>query len=104
MGPGVYLSGNLPEFHTDLVFSYLVYTFGWVVGAVVIISALALLIIMASVAKQVKDSYGFLLVSGLTSILALHFIWNIFMTVGFAPISGINLPLSAMVALKWLLT
>ncbi|MDO7786576.1 FtsW/RodA/SpoVE family cell cycle protein [Desulforamulus aquiferis] len=91
-GQGFTFSGNLPEFHTDLVFSYLVYTFGWVVGAVVIISALALLIIMASVAKQVKDSYGFLLVSGLTSILALHFIWNIFMTVGFAPISGINLP------------
>lgn len=91
-GQGFTFSGNLPEMHTDLIFSYIVYTFGWVAGAVVIILALTLITLMKSVVNQVKDKFGKLLVTGLTSILALHFLWNILMTVGFAPISGISLP------------
>jgi len=41
---------------------------------------------------QVKEQYGRLLVIGLTSIFTIHFFWNILMTLGFAPISGFNLP------------
>jgi cell division protein FtsW (lipid II flippase) len=91
-GQGFNFGGNLPELHTDLIFSYLVYTFGWVSGAVVAMLALALIVIMIGAAKQVKDRFGRLLISGLTSILALHFIWNILMTLGYAPITGISLP------------
>ncbi|MEG6615187.1 FtsW/RodA/SpoVE family cell cycle protein [Peptococcaceae bacterium 1198_IL3148] len=91
-GQGFNFAGNLPELHTDLIFSYLVYTFGWLGGAVVVLLALALIVKMISVVKQIKDGFGRLLVSGLTSILALHFIWNILMTLGYAPISGIGLP------------
>ncbi|SHK39849.1 FtsW/RodA/SpoVE family cell cycle protein [Desulforamulus aeronauticus] len=91
-GQGFTFSGNLPEFHTDLIFSYIVYTFGWVAGAVVIILAVALTAIMIDLVKRVKDKFGRLLVTGLTSILGLHFLWNILMAVGLAPISGISLP------------
>lgn len=91
-GQGLSFSGNLPEVHTDLIFSYIVYTFGWVGGGVVVILALALIAMMMGVAMQVKDHFGRLLVSGLTSIVALHFMWNILMAFGFAPISGVSLP------------
>ncbi len=91
-GQGFTFAGNVPEFHTDLIFSYMVYTFGWVAGAVVIILAIALAVIMLGLTKQVKDKFGRLLVTGLTSILGLHFLWNILMAVGLAPISGISLP------------
>ncbi|MTI79534.1 MAG: FtsW/RodA/SpoVE family cell cycle protein [Firmicutes bacterium] len=91
-GQGFTFSGNLPEIHTDLIFPYIVYTFGWVAGAVVIMLSVALIVIMTSVVTQVKDKFGRLLVTGLTSILAIHFLWNILMTIGFAPISGISLP------------
>ncbi|ABO48861.1 peptidoglycan biosynthesis protein, FtsW/RodA/SpoVE family [Desulforamulus reducens MI-1] len=91
-GQGFTFSGNLPEIHTDLIFSYMVYTFGWVAGAIVIMLALALIAIMTGVFRQIKDKFGKLLVAGLTSILGLHFLCNILMTVGFAPISGISLP------------
>lgn len=91
-GQGFTFGGNLPELHTDMIFSYIVYTFGWAGGAVVTMLALSLIAIMISAVKQIKDGFGRLLVSGLTSILALHFIWSILMTLGYAPISGISLP------------
>ncbi len=91
-GQGFAFSGNLPELHTNLIFSYIVYTFGWVAGISVIVLALALIAKMAGLIKQLKDEFGRLLVAGLTVIVALHFLWNVLMTVGFAPTSGIGLP------------
>lgn len=91
-GQGFDMVVNLPELHTDFIFSYIVHTFGWVAGALVVVLALALLGIMISLAIKIKDRYGRLLVGGLTCILAMHFSWNILMTFGYAPISAISLP------------
>ncbi|GAB6180376.1 FtsW/RodA/SpoVE family cell cycle protein [Desulfotomaculum defluvii] len=91
-GQGFSMVVNLPEIHTDFIFPYIVHAFGWVAGAVVVVLALALVGIMMSVAIKIKDRYGRLMVGGLTCIFAMHFIWNILMTLGYAPLSDINLP------------
>lgn len=83
---------TLPEIHTDMVFTYLVYTFGWLAGLAIIAAAVALVIRMIRLARQVKDTYARLLVTSVTSIFLVQFFWNIFMTIGLMPFMAIGLP------------
>lgn len=82
----------LPGVHSEFVFTYIVYAFGWLAGAVVILLGCALLVRMAKVAQGTKDQYGRLLITGLAGLLLTQFAWNVLMNVGLAPISGVSLP------------
>lgn len=84
--------GAIPEIHTDFIFTYIVYTFGWIAGIILIVLAITFLLRMSWVAMVVKDNYGKLLVSGFVTIFSVGFLWNILMNLGLAPISGVGLP------------
>jgi len=83
----------LPHLHTDFIFTYIVYSLGWITGLAVVVLATALLVRIFRVSKLVKDRYGQLLVSGLVGILMIQFYWNILMTMGLAPLAAFSLPL-----------
>lgn len=85
-------TGFLPEIHTDLIFTYIVYSFGWLAGLLLVLLAAALVFRMIRVARCIKDGYGRLLVISMVSLLFVQFLWNILMCVGLAPLSGIGLP------------
>lgn len=86
-------AGSLPSVHGDLILAYVVYTFGWISGLAVLALAITLILRMNHVARQAKDLYGRLLVTGLTVIFAVQFIWNILMLLGLSPVFGdFNLP------------
>jgi len=86
LGQGFNLpAGTLPSLHTDLIFTSIVYSFGWIAGLAVVVLATALFIIILRVARLVRDRYGRLLVSGLVGMLMIQFYWNILMTLGLAP-------------------
>jgi len=82
----------LPELHTDFIFTFITYTFGWIASILLITFVVMFLIRIAYIARQVKISYAKLLISGFVSILAVQFLWNIFMNLGLAPLSGVGLP------------
>ncbi|AGL00004.1 FtsW/RodA/SpoVE family cell cycle protein [Desulfoscipio gibsoniae] len=86
-------AGTLPSLHTDLIFTSIVYSFGWIAGLAVVVLATALFIRILRVARLVRDRYGRLLVSGLVGMLMIQFYWNILMTLGLAPLTGFSLPL-----------
>lgn len=92
-GNGFTLKPNtIPELHIDFLFTYIVYTFGFV-SATIVISLIAMFIIkLINVATITKNSYGKLLVSGFTAILTTEFLLNIGMNFGISPIIGVNLP------------
>lgn len=83
---------TLPEIHTEMIFTFLVYTFGWLAGLAIIAVAVTLIIRMIRLARQIKDIYGRLLVTSLTVIFLVQFFWNIFMTIGLMPFMAIGLP------------
>ncbi|KAF1085530.1 Rod shape-determining protein RodA [Sporotomaculum syntrophicum] len=85
--------GILPQLHTDFIFTYIVYSLGWITGLAVVVLATALLVRIFRVSRLVKDRYGRLLVSGLVGLLLVQFYWNILMTVGLAPLAAFSLPL-----------
>ncbi|MBK1812165.1 FtsW/RodA/SpoVE family cell cycle protein [Clostridium sp. YIM B02505] len=92
-GHGLSLKGNaLPEAHTDFIFTYIVYTFGWIAGLLLTLLIIAFLVRMASITLYVKNSYGKLLIYGFISIFTVQFLWNILMNLGFVPITSMNLP------------
>lgn len=83
---------NIPEIHTEFIFNYILYTFGWVVIALLISIIMVFLIRMIGVAKGTKDNYGKLLISGFVAMFMVEFLWNILMNLGLAPVMGVAMP------------
>lgn len=85
--------GFLPEHHTDFIFASLAEQFG-LAGAGLVI---ALYLLIASrflhAIGEARDRFGALLVAGLATVFMFHAFFNIAMTLGLVPVTGIPLPL-----------
>lgn len=83
----------LPESHTDFIFATFAEEWG-LIGSLVLLSLYYLLIRSAlRVAQRTPDYFGRLLASGIALILTIQIFINIAMTIGFAPVVGLPLPL-----------
>ena len=83
----------LPEKHTDFIFSVFAEETGFV--GVVILLLLYLFIILKglNIAFRAPDRFGFLLALGVIGSISFYVLFNIGMTVGLFPITGLPLPL-----------
>jgi rod shape determining protein RodA len=90
---GQLIAGNfVPEQHTDFIFAVAGEELGFV-GAVVIISLLALVLLRAlRIAARADDQFGMLVASGIAIWFAVQAFINIGMTVGIMPVTGLPLP------------
>lgn len=94
------LSGNgftfpkrtIPGVDSDFILTYIIYTFGWLAGIVLIISVFTFIFRMFTAARSVKDVYGNFIIRGFLCIFAVEFIWSILMVLGFLPIISVTLP------------
>ena len=82
----------LPAKHTDFIFSTFSQQFGFFGGIILIALYFILIISGFKIVYQTKKLQGFLLGAGALSILALHAIINIYMTIGLLPVVGVPLP------------
>lgn len=83
----------LPEFRTDFIFAFISEEMGFV-GAILILSLyLFLLVYCLKVAQAAQNSFNFLVVMGVVSMLLFQIFVNIGMNIGLLPITGITLPL-----------
>jgi len=93
LGQGLTLEPKIiPDLHTDFIFSYITFTFGWIAGGFLAALVILFILRMTHIASLVKDSYARMLVIGFAAIFSIQFAWNIFMNLGLAPISGVGLP------------
>lgn len=83
---------DLPEMHTDFIFSYIIYAFGWLAGISIIVLSIVFFIRLIKTVKSIEDNYGKLLVSTFSSLFIVQFVYNILMILGLAPIAGISMP------------
>jgi len=83
----------LPAQHTDLVFAVL----GEELGFLGVVAALALYLMLLlrvlQTARISRDRAGTYIASGVAAVLLYHLLVNVGMVIGFAPITGIPLPL-----------
>ncbi|MDD4075187.1 MAG: rod shape-determining protein RodA [Eubacteriales bacterium] len=97
-GKGYFSSGTLaqlrfvPERHTDFIFAGIVEGLGFVGGTCVICLYFILVFRWIWIASHAKDSFGSLIVIGVTGMLVAHAFENIGMTIGLMPVTGIPLP------------
>lgn len=82
----------LPEFHSDFILTYIMYTFGWTTTLIIIALVLAFIIRIGFIVTNTKDIFGKILVSGFCSIFAVQFLLNILMNFSLSPIAGVGLP------------
>jgi rod shape determining protein RodA len=83
----------LPAQHTDLVFAVLGEELGFLGVAAALGLYLLLLLRVLQTARLARDRVGTYIATGVAALLAYHLLVNVGMVIGFAPITGIPLPL-----------
>lgn len=82
----------MPEINSDYIFTYFVYTFGFVAASIFTLFVMLFIGRLFRAAKQVKDRYGALLITGIAALISFQFIWNMLMAIGRAPSFSIGMP------------
>jgi cell division protein FtsW len=92
IGNGVQKAFYLPEAHTDMISAVI----GEELGLIGIVGVVGLFAMFGyaglKVAQKAKDTYGRLLVAGLTSLILVQATINLFAVMGLAPLTGVPLP------------
>lgn len=90
---GTQVAGQyVPENHTDFIFSVVGEEWG-LIGAIVLLLLYAFILYkILKIGRQSKDLVGQMICAGTFTGLMFSIFWNIGMTVGIVPISGIPLP------------
>jgi len=83
----------LPAQHTDFIFSVIGEEFGFIGIFLLLIMFYILLLRGIYIATKAKSQFSSLLSIGATTIIGIHVIINVGMTVGIMPVTGIPLPL-----------
>ncbi|WP_054025859.1 FtsW/RodA/SpoVE family cell cycle protein [Bacillus sp. FJAT-28004] len=85
-------SPTIRYIYSEMVFTYLIYSLGWVFGIAIVMLSLLLIGKVIGMARKLKDAYARGLVVGLFSIIGLHFVWNILMSFGLLPMNSMTMP------------
>ncbi len=83
----------LPEKHTDFIFSVFAEELGFVGVIILMILYLVLILKGLNIAFRAADRFGLLLGLGIVASISFYIIFNIGMTVGIFPVTGLPLPL-----------
>jgi len=82
----------LPVQETDFIYAVLGEELGLLGCSVILVLYFLFLYKMVNIAKNAKDVYGLLVVTGITFMFAFQIIENIGMTIGIMPVTGVTLP------------
>ncbi|EPY9328936.1 FtsW/RodA/SpoVE family cell cycle protein [Listeria monocytogenes] len=91
-GKGLHNNLTIPEAHTDFVFPFLVYSFGWVFGIFLCLLLLVFILRISLNTFKTKDLFGRLLTIGGAVLFTVPAFWNILMGLGIVPIMVVPLP------------
>jgi len=92
IGNGVGKAFYLPEAHTDMISAVIGEELG-LIGITGVVGLFALFGYAGlKTAQKAKDAYGKILVAGLTSLVLVQAIINLFAVMGMAPLTGVPLP------------
>ncbi|WP_096270270.1 FtsW/RodA/SpoVE family cell cycle protein [Paucisalibacillus globulus] len=83
---------NVPERHTDMIFTAIAEQFGFIGSSIVVTLFFLLLYRLIHIAIQSNDSYGSYIVTGIVGMFAYQIFQNIGMSIQLLPITGLPLP------------
>jgi len=92
LGNGVQKAFYLPEAHTDMITAVIGEELGFA-GLMAVVGLFGMFGYAGlKTAQKAKDTYGKILVAGLTSLVLVQAIINLFAVMGMAPLTGVPLP------------
>ncbi|GKW46675.1 FtsW/RodA/SpoVE family cell cycle protein [Planococcus sp. NCCP-2050] len=83
----------IPSAHTDFILLNIIYHFGWAAALLLLIALTGVAVRMVYMARQLKDQYGKMLLSGGVALFVVQAIYNIGMIFGVLPLISMSLPL-----------
>lgn len=89
---GSIAADSLPSANTDFIFTYIIYSFGWIVAIILVSLVLAFIIRIGFISENAKDRYGKLIVSGLCALFAAQFLLNILINLNLFPAYSVSMP------------
>jgi rod shape determining protein RodA len=78
--------------HTDFIFSVTAEELGFIGGAILIVLFALLMFRLIHIASQARDTFGMLIVTGVTAMIFIQVLINIGMNLSIMPVTGIPLP------------
>lgn len=84
--------GAVPEAHTDFVFVYLIYRYGWVTGMALALLSGMFIMRLIHISRSIREPVGRAIVVGLTTIFALKFCGSILVSLSKVPLISITFP------------
>ncbi|MBQ4815214.1 FtsW/RodA/SpoVE family cell cycle protein [Bacillus pumilus] len=82
----------MSEVHTDWMFTYVIFSFGWLAGVVVLMLFVIFIYRIFHTTKRVKMAYGKMLMTGFAAVFATKLILSIATNFGLLPFSGLSMP------------
>jgi rod shape determining protein RodA len=82
----------LPEYHTDFIFPTVGEQFGFAGCVVVLVTIMVFIWRLLWLARSCHDRFGVYIIAGITTLFATHMVFNIGMTIGLLPVTGLPLP------------
>ncbi len=82
----------MSEVHTDWMFTYIIYSFGWLAGLIALLLFVIFIHRVFRTAKRVKMAYGKMVMTGLAAVFAAKYLLSIFTNFGLLPLSGVSMP------------
>jgi cell division protein FtsW len=93
LGNGLQKNGYLPEIQTDFIFANIGEELGLIATLFVVLSFIVIAICGMFIAMRARDTFGFLLASGITFLISLQAAINIGVVTSALPNKGLPLPL-----------
>ncbi|WP_117170900.1 FtsW/RodA/SpoVE family cell cycle protein [Paraliobacillus sediminis] len=91
-GIGTFEVSNIPERHTDMIFTSIAEQFGFIGSSIVITLLFLLVYRLIHIALQSNDPFGSYLITGFIGMFTYQIFQNIGMTIKLLPITGLPLP------------
>ncbi|MGG4444385.1 FtsW/RodA/SpoVE family cell cycle protein [Brevibacillus fortis] len=77
---------------SDFKFTYLIHSYGWIAGILILLAVALFIMRLARVVKEVDEPYGKHLIVSIVPLFSLFFIWPLMMSTGMLPIVYLGIP------------
>lgn len=91
-GRSIQKFGYLPEVQADMIFSAMAEELGFFRLIIILVMYGILIVRGYKIAREAPDRFGFLVATGITTLLAVQSIINIFVNLSLFPLTGLTLP------------
>lgn len=84
---------KLPFLNSDFIYCYIIYTFGWIAGAIIFALVILLLINLFKTSKLIKSNYGKMLFLSISFLFSIEFLVPMLMNINLVALPiGVSMP------------